>query len=429
MNRVTASAVVAGATWIFGHFHAPFPITNDLIVLVANGAPHVIAALRLAYAVMWFTTPFIISSILRSFGYVFLVKPRRSSGQIIVPRYPALNRRDKLFLVVGELHKARQPQHAERPQWLTIPRRALFTGIAIFGAIGTGKTSCCMYPFAEQVLSYRRGDRQGRIGGLVLEVKGDFCYRVQEILRRHGREDDYVEISLDCPYRYNPLHNDLEAYALAYGIASLLTNLFGRGKEPFWQQAHTNLVKFIILLHKSIYGYVTLFDVYECAINPDLIGRRIAEGEALFEPGEYLRVAKEDYATTVELGELPFEDDPALDYMRIVRTDEIEQKLKSLNISYSSKTSTHQSATNADEQRRREQFEAVVRWFHQDWMRIEPKLRTSIVEGISVFLSLFDDNPAVKRTFCPPKECYDAAKNAEGRYGKARTPPGLVRSR
>ena len=26
-------------------------------------------------------------------------------------------------------------------------------------------------------------------------------------------------------------------------------------------------------------------------------------------------------------------------------------------------------------------------------MRIEPKLRTSIVEGISVFLSLFDDNP------------------------------------
>src|SRR2546430_12721654 len=33
-------------------------------------------------------------------------------------------------------------------------------------------------------------------------------------------------------------------------IASLLNNLFGKGKEPFWQQAYTNLVKFIILLHK-----------------------------------------------------------------------------------------------------------------------------------------------------------------------------------
>ena len=29
-----------------------------------------------------------------------------------------------------------------------------------------------------------------------------------------------------------------------------MTNLFGRGKEPFWQQASTNLVKFVILLHQ-----------------------------------------------------------------------------------------------------------------------------------------------------------------------------------
>jgi hypothetical protein len=40
------------------------------------------------------------------------------------------------------------------------------------------------------------------------------------------------------------------------------------------------------------------------------------------------------------------------------------------------------------------------------------------VEGISVFLSLFDDNPSVKRTFCPPAECYDPEKNRNHRYGK-----------
>ena len=85
----------------------------------------------------------------------------------------------------------------------------------------------------------------------MLEVKGDFCRQVRDILARHGRADDYVEVSLDSPYRYNPLHNDLDAYALAYGIATLMTNLFGRGKEPFWQQASTNLVKFVILLHQD----------------------------------------------------------------------------------------------------------------------------------------------------------------------------------
>jgi hypothetical protein len=40
-----------------------------------------------------------------------------------------------------------------------------------------------------------------------------------------------------------------------------MTNLFGRGKQPFWQQASTNLLKFVILLHQTLDGYVTLFQV------------------------------------------------------------------------------------------------------------------------------------------------------------------------
>src|SRR5258706_15230731 len=64
------------------------------------------------------------------------------------------------------------------------------------------------------------------------------------------------------------------------------------------------------------------------------------------------------------------------------------------------------------------QLEAVQRWFKDDWRRIEPKLRTSIVEGVSVFLSLFDDNSKVKRLFCPKKECYDPKKNANNQFGK-----------
>jgi fatty acid desaturase len=80
---------------------------------------------------------------------------------------------------------------------------------------------------------------------------------VRDILRRHGREAAYVEVSLESSYRYNRLHNDVDAYALAYGIATLMTNLFGRGKEPFWQQASTNLVKFVILLHQTLDDNVT----------------------------------------------------------------------------------------------------------------------------------------------------------------------------
>jgi hypothetical protein len=50
-------------------------------------------------------------------------------------------------------------------------------------------------------------------------------------------------------------------------------------------------VKFVILLHKVLYGYVTLFDVYECSINPDLLERRIEEGKSRFGRCELIFVA------------------------------------------------------------------------------------------------------------------------------------------
>ena len=34
------------------------------------------------------------------------------------------------------------------------------------------------------------------------------------------------------------------------------------------------------------------------------------------------------------------------------------------------------------------------------WSRLDARLRSSITEGVVVFLSLFDDNPAVHRSFC-----------------------------
>ena len=273
-----------------------------------------------------------------------------------------------------------------------------------------------MYPFAEQIFAYCAGDKEKRIGGLVLEVKGDFCHRIKEILARHGREDDYIEISLDSQYRYNPLHNDLDAYALAYSIASLLNNLFGKGKEPFWQQAYTNLVKFIILLHKIAYDYVTLFDVYESAISPDILEKKIQDAERRLEERYFLLVSAPDYrAHFDDLKLFEFALDEPIEMYRAKDTPGARRFLQSKSIDCEYLSETGFDKADPD---RLEQLQAVKRWFYNDWRRIEPKLRTSIVEGVSVFLSLFDDNPAVKRTFCPPPECYDPKANADHRFGK-----------
>jgi hypothetical protein len=220
----------------------------------------------------------------------------------------------------------------------------------------------------------------------------------------------------DSEYRYNPLHNDLDAYALAFNIASLLNNLFGRGKEPFWQQAYTNLVKFIILLHKVAYDYVTLFNVYECAISPPLLEQRIEEAEEIVMGRHYVAVTAEVFSKrAADLAGLGFRHLQSEDRHVAEATPELRELLRTKGISFEPRSILDPAYADPD---KLAQLEAVKRWFNEDWKRIEPKLRTSIVEGISVFLSLFDDNPKVKKIFCPPKECYDQQANADTKLGK-----------
>ena len=406
------AALLAFATGLTLYLRYPFPADDLVLRLIAIRDPAMYRTFVVFYNLFLFTTPFILYSLLLSGLYVFALRSRRTTNPMPLPAYPEARKRKELYLVLGEIHDPRKPIPAEQPYWLTLPDRGLFTGIAILGAIGSGKTSGCMYPYVEQMVAYQADDRERRIGGLVLEVKGDFCHKVRQILERHGRTEDYVEVNLNADYRYNPLYNDQDAYALAYNIASLLNNLFGKGKEPFWQQAYTNLVKFIIQLHKVAYDYVTLFEVYECAINPDLLERRIHEAGQLLQGRQYFVVRDALFRAHPELEPFGFEaDEPARSH-KAIQSLGLEQALNESGIEYELQV----ESARADPFKQ-EMLESVKRWFYQDWRRIENKLRTSIVEGISVFLSLFDDNPMVKRTFCPPKECYDAKLNADGRHG------------
>jgi hypothetical protein len=415
-SRAFLAAILAMATGAFLFYTRAFPDDQVFLRVIAARAPEAFLSFKYLYYTFLFSTPYLAYSTALSGLYIFTLKARRRIEPGRLPLYPDPRTRNDLFLVVGEVHNPRKPVPAKEPYWLTIPERGLFTGIAVFGAVGSGKTTCCMFPFAEQILAYRANDAAKRIGGLILEVKGDFCRKVKDILDRHGRCEDYIEISLHSECRYNPLHNDLDAYALAYNIASLLNNLYGRGKEPFWQQAYTNLVKFIILLHKVAYDYVTLFDVYECAISPSLLQERIREAEHIVLGRDYLAVAPNTYGDhAADLTALGFVHDLKEDRHLALATPELRDTLKRRGIRAEARMVLDRAQANPE---KLAQFDAVERWFKNDWQRIEPKLRTSIVEGVSVFLSLFDDNPKVKKVFCPAKECYDPTKNAHHQYGK-----------
>ena len=180
-------------------------------------------------------------------------------------------------------------------------------------------------------------------------------------------------------------------------------------------------MKFIILLYKVTDGYVTLFQVYEAAISKTKLTEKIAASEELFAAlklqtiaAKFVVIDTAVYDRSDDLSKWNWSGWKAV--LRTEHSEELETTLKEAELPYL----TVEEPAELDPVAlayRLSQFEAVKRWHTEDWLRLQDKLRSSVVEGIAVFLSMFDDNPDLKRVFCPPKETYDPVANQDGRYG------------
>ncbi len=326
---------------------------------------------------------------------------RHLPGRGVLPPWPTSPGDPAPSLVVGELHHPTEARETTRPEWLTLPERGLFTGIAIFGAVGTGKTSACMRPFADQLLSWQAHDPARRAAGLVLEVKGDFCHDIKAVLKDAGRGEDYVELGIGGRWQWNPLASEMDSYSLAYTIASLLNQLFGKSKEPFWQQAYTNLIRWLIELHRALpERWCTFRDLYLCAIDTELIGKKIKRARSFSDPPPVNDVVLETEVFLTHVKRLKKGrtwTHSGENHMRTAADPDLQEALTKLRVPF---TIDNPPAPPRSEHALR--IDAIQRWYQHDWLQLDLKLRTSIVEGVSVFLSVFD-LPEVARVFCPDR--------------------------
>ena len=401
-QRTVIAMLIATGVGALGVHAYPIDRGNVYLQLIELRSPAVFLVLVYGYATLWFTTPFFMLSIVTSLATIVAYRYPISERARPLPTYVPPERRPSPMLVLGETHFETTTGRAPAPSWLTIPQRGLYTGVMIVGAVGTGKTSACMYPYAEQLLRWRAADPGRKIGGLVLEVKGDFCQQVRGMLSRAGRASDYAEIRLGGDICYNPLHNDLDPYAVAFAIATLVNNLFGKSKEPFWQQAYTDLLKFVILLRRLVDGYTTFAEVYRYILEDTKIESEIsALKTTLNQPPEVIVVPLANYE--LQVVDIPwtnwFQDGPG--YMAHQYSADLESALHEHQVPFEVRRTKGTAWIE-----RKHQLDAIDRWFTHGWRRLDHRLRSSITEGIVVFLSLFDENLAVHRTFCPPRSAY-----------------------
>ena len=388
------------AVWSF--VRRPFPSLdeNPLLALVQYHTPDFFSFMVLWYYLSPFVAVMLCGVISVTVWKVWLEGRRRDFAPFAkLPPWPLDPKQKAPAIVIGEVHHPVEAREIFSPSWLTIPERGLYTGVAIFGAVGSGKTSACMNPFARQLLGWQAGSPQMRAAALVLEVKGDFCHDIRQILVEAGRGQDYIELGMDSRSQWNQLSAWwLDSYSLAYTVSSLLNQLFGKGKEPFWQQAYTNLVRWIIELHRVFpERWVTLQQVYRCAIDPELFAAKIEAAEKLSDDlntGTVFVLRSTYKAQLINLAEWNWVDAPKKKDVQVVYTRSVKAKLDKLKIAHEI---VWEPGPGEDT---RERVEAVKRWFVHDWQALDNKIKSSIVEGVSVFLAMFD-MPDVAKVFCP----------------------------
>ena len=401
--RVILSFGLSAACGIIFQRLYPVHDADPLLRLLELQRPTIFHGLVWSYSIFLYSTPFLLFSILFSLAYIHFYEPKPDEVAGRMPPYPDPLLRADLYLVAGELHQPLKPLPSPDPSWLCISERGLYTGVCVVGAIGSGKTQAVILPAMRQLFAYRANDPEQRLSGVVLEVKGDLCRQVRKILTTCGRAEDYVEVSLTGNVRYNPLNNDSDAYAQAFNIASVITAIWGKGKEPFWQQSYTDLVRYVIMLHRVRDGYLTMLDIFRTVISSGTLEEMLTMTGRRFTAVSFVGLSETDYLKHEStLAAFRFAWSERLSQYIATWTDELQtvitQKTTSAASLYRRKLGDPET---------QDSWQSIHYWYWEHWKFFRSEVKTSIIQGIAVFLSLFETNTQVRRVFCPPKELYE----------------------
>lgn len=155
--------------------------------------------------------------------------------------------------------------------------KSLYQNILITGTIGSGKTSCAMFPFTKQLIEYKSTIITEKIGMLILDVKGNFHSQVSYYAKKNNRLDDLIIIEPGGKYKYNPLNKpNLKSSVLANRLKNILLLFSPNNSESYWldkvEQVLTECIKLCRLYNDN---YVTFEEIHNLVNNPNYYTKKI----------------------------------------------------------------------------------------------------------------------------------------------------------
>lgn len=136
-----------------------------------------------------------------------------------------------------------------------------YTHGIIFGESGSGKTSFVLNQIYEEMFRCTHlkdgADRDRmKLGGLIVEAKGDFAPKTWDLAVKYGRSDDVILFGPNhVDHIYDPFGDPTESpQQLADKMQAVMDSFSGgeKGADPFWPAASRKLFTQIFYLHKKL---------------------------------------------------------------------------------------------------------------------------------------------------------------------------------
>jgi hypothetical protein len=132
-HQILLSAGLSVAAGVILRELVAVPVGHPLFQYMAVERPDLYRAFIWSFNIFLFTTPYLTLSVCFSLVYIHFYEEKIERAVGFLPPYPEPERRDDLFLILGERHQQQEPIPAVHPQWLSIPERGLYTGTIALG--------------------------------------------------------------------------------------------------------------------------------------------------------------------------------------------------------------------------------------------------------------------------------------------------------
>lgn len=191
---------------------------------------------------------------------------------------------------------------------IKIPLKSLYQNILITGTIGTGKTSSAMYPFTQQLISYKNNSDSEKIGMLILDVKGNYYNQVLNFAKNANRLDDIIEISLTSGIYYNPLDKpNLKPTILANRLKTILSLFSKNTSESYWlDKSEQIILECIKLCRLYNNNYVTFEEIHKLVNDKNYYYEKIKLLKKIFFSGKLNQCQVYDLLSALEFFENEF---------------------------------------------------------------------------------------------------------------------------